>query len=45
MPVTQLHELTGRYLPEDAEDAEVATGIETDRSPRAAALAAAGHTV
>ena len=27
--VAQLHELVGRYLPEDAEDAEVAVGIET----------------
>ena len=43
--VAQLHELVGRYLPEDAEDAEVAVGIETDRGPWVAALIAAGYTV
>jgi Transposase IS116/IS110/IS902 family/Transposase len=31
--ITQLHELIGWYLPEDAADAEVMTGIETDRGP------------
>jgi transposase len=44
--MAQLHELTGRYLPEDDEqDAEVVIGIETDRGPWAAALVAAGYTV
>jgi transposase len=43
--MAQLHELTGRYLPEDAADAEVVTGIETDRGPWVAALIAAGYTV
>ena len=43
--IAQLHELVGRYLPEDAGDAEVAVGIETDRGPRVAALIAAGYTV
>jgi transposase len=43
--IAQLHELTGRYLPEDAADAEVLTGIETDRGPWAAALVAAGYAV
>jgi transposase len=43
--MTQLHEMTGRYLPEDAADAEVVTGIETDRGPWVAALVAAGYLV
>jgi transposase len=43
--MTQLHELIGRLLPEDAEDAGVVTGIETDRGPWVAALIAAGYTV
>ena len=45
--ITQLHELIGRHLPEDGADAdaEVVTGIETDRGPRVAALIAAGYTV
>jgi transposase len=43
--VTGLHELIGRYLPEDAQDAEVLVGIETDRGPWVAALAAAGYLV
>src|SRR5438034_2247923 len=43
--LAQLHELTGRYLPEDAADAEVVVGIETDRGPWVAALIAAGYTV
>jgi transposase len=43
--IAQLHELVGRYLPEDAQDAEVAVGIETDRGPWVAALIAAGYTV
>jgi len=43
--MTGLHELTGRYLPEDAADAEVVVGIETDRGPWVTALVAAGYTV
>jgi transposase len=43
--MSQLHELIGRFLPEDAEDAEVVIGIETDRGPWVAALAAAGYVV
>jgi len=43
--MARLHELIGRYLGEDAEDAEVAIGIETDRGPWVAALVAAGYTV
>jgi hypothetical protein len=40
-----LHELVGRSLGEDADDAEVAVGIETDRGPWVGALVAAGYTV
>jgi transposase len=40
-----LHELIGRHLGEDADEAEVGIGIETDRGPWVAALAAAGYTV
>ncbi len=40
-----LHEMIGRHLGQDADDAEVAVGIETDRGPWVAALAAAGYTV
>ncbi|MGO9079977.1 MAG: IS110 family transposase [Streptosporangiaceae bacterium] len=43
--IAQLHELIGRHLPEDAQDAEVVIGIETDRGPWVAALIAAGYTV
>ena len=43
--ITQLHELIGRFLPEDAADAEVVVGIETDRGPWVAALIAAGYAV
>jgi transposase len=43
--MTQLHELIGRLVPGDAEDAEVVIGIETDRGPWVAALAAAGYVV
>ncbi len=43
--IGQLHELIGRFLPEDAGSAEVIIGIETDRGPWAAALAAAGYQV
>jgi transposase len=43
--IAGLHELIGRYLGEDAGDAEVLIGIETDRGPWVAALVAAGYTV
>ena len=43
--IAQLHELIGRFLPEDAAGAEVVAGIETDRGPWVAALIAAGYTV
>ena len=43
--MSQLHELIGRYLPEDVEGAEVVIGIETDRGPWVAALVAAGYLV
>jgi transposase len=43
--MAQLHGLIGRFLPEDAQDAEVVIGIETGRGPWAAALIAAGYTV
>jgi transposase len=40
-----LHALVGEQLGEDAADAEVVVGIETDRGPWVAALVAAGYTV
>jgi transposase len=43
--MARLHELIGQHLGEDADDAEVVIGIETDRGPWVAALAAAGYTV
>jgi transposase len=43
--IAQLHELIGRHLGEDADEAEVVVGIETDRGPWVLALAAAGYTV
>jgi transposase len=43
--MTQLHGLTGRFVPEDADDVEVVIGIETDRGPWVAALVAAGYAV
>ena len=43
--MARLHEMIGQQLGEDADDAEVAVGIETDRGPWVAALAAAGCTV
>ena len=43
--IAQLHQLIGRHVPGDAEDAEVVIGIETDRGPWVAALTAAGYTV
>src|ERR1700747_2973150 len=41
--MARLHELTGQHLGEDAEDAEVVIGIETDRGPWVAALVASGY--
>jgi len=41
----RLHELVGRHLPDDAEPAQVAVGIETDRGPWVQALVAAGYRV
>jgi transposase len=43
--MARLHELIGQHLGEDADDAEVLIGIETDRGPWVAALVAAGYTV
>jgi len=43
--MSQLHGLIGRHVPEDADDAEVVIGIETDRGAWVAALIAAGYTV
>jgi hypothetical protein len=40
-----LHEMIGEQLGEDADDAEVVVGIETDRGPWILALVAAGYTV
>ncbi len=43
--MVRLHALIGEQLGEDAEDAEVVIGTETDRGPWVAALVAAGYTV
>ena len=43
--MARLHELIGQHLSADADEAEVLVGIETDRGPWVAALAAAGYTV
>ena len=43
--MARLHELVGQQLGEDADDAEVVIGIETDRGPWVAALVAAGYVV
>ena len=43
--MARLHEMIGQQLGEDADDAEVVAGIETDRGPWVAALVAAGYTV
>ena len=43
--MARLHELIGQQLGEDTDGAEVVIGIETDRGPWVAALAAAGYTV
>jgi transposase len=43
--MAQLHGLVGGFLGDDADSAEVAVGIETDRGPWVAALTAAGYRV
>jgi hypothetical protein len=43
--MARLHALIGQQLGDDAEDAEVVIGTETDRGPWVAALVAAGYTV
>ncbi len=43
--IAQLHALVGAHLGEDADEAEVVVGIETDRGPWVAALIAAGYLV
>jgi transposase len=43
--IAQLHELIGSVLPADADDAEVAVGIEKDHGPWVAALAGSGYAV
>ncbi|WP_256258552.1 IS110 family transposase [Saccharopolyspora antimicrobica] len=43
--MARLHTMIGAQFGEDAEDAEVLVGIETDRGPWVAALVAAGYTV
>jgi len=43
--IAQLHELIGRHLGEDADEAEVIAGIETDRGPWVTALVTAGYRV
>ena len=43
--MARLHELIGEQLGEDADDAEVVIGTETDRGPWVAALVAAGYVV
>jgi hypothetical protein len=43
--MARLHGLIGAYLGEDADEAEVTVGIETDRGPWVTALVAAGYRV
>src|ERR1700691_5406195 len=43
--IAGLHEMIGRHLGEDSDDAEVIVGIETDRGLWVLALMAAGYTV
>jgi transposase len=43
--IARLHDMVGQHLGDDADAAEVAVGIETDRGPWVAALVAAGYTV
>jgi len=43
--IARLHQLVGRFLPEDGDGAGVKIGIETDRGPWVAALVASGYQV
>ena len=43
--MSRLHELVGRFVPEDAQPSEVLVCIETDRGPWVRALRAAGYRV
>jgi transposase len=43
--MAQLHALVGAHLGEDADEAQVVVGIETDRGPWVTALIAAGYRV
>ena len=43
--MARLHALIGQHLGEDADEAEVMIGTETDRGPWVAAVVAAGYTV
>ena len=43
--IAELHALVGAHLGEDADEAEVVVGIETDRGPWVTALIAAGYLV
>jgi hypothetical protein len=43
--MARLHAMIGEQLGEDAEEAEVVVGIETDRGPWVQALLAAGYTM
>ncbi|MDX6430997.1 MAG: hypothetical protein QOE54_3363 [Streptosporangiaceae bacterium] len=43
--MTRLHSMIGEQLGDDADDAEVLVGIETDRGPWVLALIAAGYSV
>lgn len=43
--MAQLHELIGRFLPENPDSAEIVIGIETDRGPWVSALTGAGCSV
>ena len=43
--IAGLHALVGAQLGEDADDAEVVVGIETDHGPWVTALVTAGYTV
>ncbi|RYF59945.1 MAG: IS110 family transposase, partial [Comamonadaceae bacterium] len=43
--IARLHAMIGDQLGDDADEAEVAIGIETDRGPWVAALVAASYTV
>jgi transposase len=43
--MSRFHELVGRFMPDDAEPAQVLVCIETDRGPWVRALVAAGYRV